>query len=106
MKHSLADLIAPGRAAVVTQELQEAVVGAEAGLVALAEEAQREALPNIARLLPYARDAGVDVVHCLVQRRADGRGSNRNAKLFAYGLNNVAITPGSPGAQLLPEFGP
>ena len=51
----------------------------------LAEEARRVALPNIVRLLPAARAAGVRVVHCLVQRRPDGLGSNHNAKIFAIG---------------------
>ncbi len=92
--------------AVITQELQGAVVGPDAGLALLAEEAQRVALPNIARLLPAARAAGHHVVHCLVQRRPDGLGSNHNARLFAAGKRSVDITPGSAGATLLPEFGP
>lgn len=92
--------------AVVTQELQGAVVGPNAGLAVLAREAQRFALPNIARLLPAARTAGHQVVHCLVQRRPDGRGSNHNARLFAAGERAVDIAPGSEGATLLPEFGP
>ena len=99
-------LVAPERTALITQELQGAVVGPDAGLPALAAEARRAALPNIAALLPVARAAGVTVVHCLVQRRADGRGANHNAPLFAYGRRGVAVTPGSPGAALLPEFGP
>lgn len=103
---TLAELVAPAHTAVVTQELQGAVVGPRAGLAALAEEARREALPNITRLLPAARTAGVDVVHCLVQRRPDGRGSNHNARLFSVGQRDVDITPGSEGARLLPEFGP
>jgi nicotinamidase-related amidase len=105
----LAGLIEAGHAAVVTQETQElqgAVVGPNAGLVALAEEARRDALPNITRLLPVARSAGLPVVHCLVQRRPDGLGSNHNARLFAGGARGVDITPGSDGATLLPEFGP
>jgi biuret amidohydrolase len=106
MSTPLVDLVTPGRTAIVTQELQGAVVGPDAGLAVLADEARREALPNIARLLPVARAAGVHVVHCLVQRRADGLGSNHNAKLFAVGKRGVAIEPGSPGATLLPEFGP
>lgn len=106
MSGPLAELVAPGRTALVTQELQGAVVGKDAGLVALAKEARREALPNIGRLLPAARAAGVEVVHCLAQRRPDGRGANHNAKIFAVGRDNVAIAPGSPGATLLPEFGP
>jgi nicotinamidase-related amidase len=102
----LAILVAAGHTAIVTQELQGAVVGPKAGLVALAEEAPREALPNIARLLPIARAAGIPVVHCLVRRRPDGLGSNHNAKLFAIGAAGVDITPGGEGATLLPEFGP
>lgn len=96
----------PAHTAIVTQELQGAVVGPNAGLAVLAREAQRVALPNIARLLPVARAAGVQVVHCLVARRDDGRGSNHNAKLFAVGRSTVDISPGSAGATLLPEFGP
>lgn len=100
------ELIDPAHTAIVTQELQGAVVGPDAGLAALAREAEREALPNIERLLPVARAAGVKVVHCLVQRRPDGLGANHNAKLFAIGASGVDITPGSPGATLLPQFGP
>ena len=84
---------------------QGAVVGPNAGLAVLAEEARREAVPNIARLLPAARGAGVKVVHCLVHRRPDGLGANHNAKIFAIG-SGVDIIPGTPGASLLPELGP
>ena len=106
MKVDLADLVAPAHTAIVTQECQGAVVGPDAGLAVLANEARREALPNIERLLPAARDAGVKIVHCLVQRRPDGLGANHNAKIFAMGQSGVDISPGSPGAQLLPELGP
>lgn len=105
MKPDLAEIAAPGHTAIVTQECQGAVVGPDAGLKALAEEARREAVPNIVKLLPVARDVGVTVVHCLVQRRPDGLGANHNAKIFAIG-SGVAITPGTPGAELLPELGP
>jgi biuret amidohydrolase len=103
----LADLVAPGQCAIVTQECQGGVVGPDAGLAELAQEARREAVPNIARLLPIARRAGVRVVHCIFQRRADGMGANHNARLFAgvAGLG-VEMTPGSPGATLLRELGP
>jgi len=103
---TLGDLVAPERTAIVTQELQGAVVVPDAGLPVLADEARREALPNIARLLPAARTAGVQVVHCLVHRRPDARGSNHNARLFAAGRRAVSIAAGSPGASLLSEFGP
>ncbi|HZU47064.1 MAG TPA: cysteine hydrolase [Mycobacterium sp.] len=102
---ALRDLARPGHTAIVTQECQGAVIGPNAGLAALAKEARRIALPNIVRLLPAARAAGVRVVHCLVQRRPDGLGANHNAKIFAIG-RGVDIAPGTPGAALLPELGP
>jgi nicotinamidase-related amidase len=103
---SLAELVAPAHTAIVTQECQGAVIGPNAGLAALAEEGRRVALPNITRLLPTARAAGVRVVHCVVQRRPDGLGSNHNAKIFAIGRGEVNILPGTPGAAVLPELGP
>ncbi len=106
MKRSLADIAAPAHTAIVTQECQGAVIGPDAGLAQLAEEARRVALPNITRLLPAARAAGVRVVHCVVQRRPDGLGSNHNAKIFAIGGGQVNILPGTPGAAVLPELGP
>ena len=110
MKPELTDLVQPGHTAIVTQECQGAVIGPHAGLALLADEARRVALPNIVRLLPAARAAGVRVVHCLVQRRPDGLGSNHNAKIFALGRRpgrcRLGHVPGTPGAALLPELGP
>jgi biuret amidohydrolase len=103
---TLAKLAAPEHTAIVAQECQGAVIGPNAGLAVLAEEARRVALPNITRLLPVARAAGVHIVHCLVQRRPDGLGSNHNAKIFTVRRGGVDITPGSPGAAVLPELGP
>jgi biuret amidohydrolase len=103
---ALKDFVAPEHTAIVTQECQGAVIGPHAGLAQLAEEARRVALPNIVRLLPAARAAGVGVVHCLVQRRPDGLGSSHNAKIFALGRGEVDIVPGTPGAAVLPELGP
>lgn len=102
----LAELAAPEHTAIITQELQGAVVGPDAGLGALAAEARRVALPNIVRLLPPARAAGVRIVHCVVQQRPDGLGSNHNAKIFALGRGRVNILPGTTGATVLPELGP
>jgi biuret amidohydrolase len=104
----LDELVAPARTAIVTQECQGAIVGPDAGLPELAAEARREAIPNIARLLEAGRIAGVRVVHCTAVRRADGLGSNHNARLFhaaaAKGL--VEIEPNTPGAMVVPELGP
>lgn len=104
---SLRDLLDPATTALVTQECQGGVIGPQAGLPLLAEEARREAIPNITKLLDAARAAGVTVVHCLIQRRPDGRGSNTNARLFAAGKSFGAdLTPGGAGASVLPELGP
>ncbi|WP_309224941.1 cysteine hydrolase [Mycolicibacterium sp. CBMA 234] len=103
---SLSELVDPAHTAIVTQECQGAIVGPQAGLRVLADQARREAIPNIARLLPAARAAGVGVVHCLIHRRPDGRGSNGNAKIFTVGRNTVDVTPGCAGATLVPELGP
>lgn len=103
----LDELLDPRTTALVTQECQGGVIGPEAGLPALAEEARREAIPNIAKLLDAARSADVTVIHCLIQRRPDGRGSNTNARLFAAAKSFSAdLTPGTAGASVLPEFGP
>jgi nicotinamidase-related amidase len=103
----LSELLRPEDCVLVTQEIQGGVVGPQAGLPHLAEEARREALPNIGRLLEAARGAGVQVVHCTIERRPDGRGANDNCRLFQMGKRfPVDLTPGSPGATILPEFGP
>lgn len=104
---NLSDLVNPATTALVTQECQGGVIGPQAGLPMLADEARREAIPNIASLLTAARAAGVTVVHCLMQKRPDNRGSNSNARLFMAGKSFAAdLTPGGPGASVLPEFGP
>ncbi len=103
----LAELLQPSRCAFVTQECQVGVIGDAAVLRQLADEAQREAVPNIVRLTGAARAAGVTVVHCLAVRRPDDRGSNHNARLFAGTRKlGILIAPGSPEAALLPELGP
>ena len=102
----LQELLNPATTALVTQECQGGVIGAQAGLPMLAEEARREAVPNIATLLGAARAAGVTVVHCLIEKRPDGRGANTNARLFMAGKSFPSdLTPGTPGASLLPELG-
>lgn len=99
-------MLDPATTALVTQECQGGVIGPQAGLPLLAEEARREAIPNIARLLGAARAAGVAVVHCLIEKRPDNRGSNTNARLFMAAKSFAAdLTPGSPGASVLPELG-
>lgn len=107
MPLDLAALVAPGHTAVVTSEVQNGVVGEHAALPELAREAGRTVLPALARLLPAARAAGVQVVHGTAYRRADGRGANTNARLFG-GVRKAPVTllPGSAEVQVAPELGP
>src|SRR5690606_22726915 len=76
-------------------------------LPALAEAARAGMLPNLARLLPAARAAGVQVVHCTAHRRADGRGANTNARLFGgVRRSPVELLPGSAEVEVVPALGP
>jgi nicotinamidase-related amidase len=104
----LEDLVAPEYTAIVTQECQEGVLGADSALPELAAAARREAIPNLARLLPVARAAGVQVVHCVVQFRADRRGANHNARLFAAvgARRSPDMTASGRAAEVLPELAP
>jgi len=103
----LASLVAPERTAVVTSEVQNGVVGERSALPALADAAAVTMLPALGRLLPAARKAGVQVVHCTAYRRADGRGANTNARLFmGVRKSPVALLPGTPEVEVLPELGP
>jgi nicotinamidase-related amidase len=101
----LAALVDPAHTAVVTQELQGGVVGRESALPALAEAAA-DVVPAVHRLVVGARAAGAPVVHCLAERRPDGRGSNANARLFKGVLKSpVQLTPGTPATEVVPEIG-
>src|SRR3954453_19442791 len=106
MAVDLVELLDPAHTALVTQECQNGVIGPDAALRELADEAQREAVPNIVQLVAAARSAGVAVVHCLAVRRADDRGSNHNARLFLGTRKlGIRIEPGSHAAEVVPEIG-
>ncbi|HEY7947664.1 MAG TPA: isochorismatase family cysteine hydrolase [Acidimicrobiales bacterium] len=80
---TLSDLVADGRAAVVTMEIQRGVIGDLSSFPELAQEAERVGLiENTGRLLGAARRHGVAVVHCTAGFRADRLGSPANAPLM------------------------
>jgi len=107
MPVDLAALVAPERTAIVTSEVQNGVVGEESVLPQLAEAAQAVMVPALRKLLPVARAAGVQVVHCTAYRRADGRGANANARMFK-GVQKapVRLLPGSAAVEVLADLGP
>ncbi|MBL8774852.1 MAG: isochorismatase family protein [Acidimicrobiales bacterium] len=106
MAVELRALVDPAHTVVVTQECQNGVIGHEAALPQLAEIARRHMIPAAARLVAAARSAGVPVVHCVAARRADGQGSNANARLF-QGMRklSVELLPGTPAVEVIPEIG-
>jgi nicotinamidase-related amidase len=108
MALDLKALLDPAHTALVTQECQEGVIGKSSALPGLAEGVAKVGmLENVAKLARAARAAGVRVIHCTAERRADGLGANRNARLFQYMAKaKNPLLPGSPAARLVPELGP
>lgn len=93
------------RSALVTSECQKGVIGSVAALPQLAEAAAATVIPNGAKLCAAARNAGIPVVHCTAGRRADGRGSNTNARLFmAMRKAPRPIELGDTATQVIDEF--
>jgi nicotinamidase-related amidase len=79
----LSELLDPASTVLLTVECQQGVVGTDSALPELAREARSSgALRNVARLVAAAHVTGVQVVHAIAERRPDGRGASRNARLF------------------------
>ena len=100
-------LVAPAHTALVLQEVQNGVVGSPSVLPALADAATTvDLVGNCARLATAARRAQVPVFHCTAETRDDGRGANRNARLF-LGVSKapVRLSPGSDAVQVPHEIG-
>ncbi|MFI2435147.1 isochorismatase family protein [Streptomyces sp. NPDC018693] len=77
------ELLDPATAVLLTVECQRGVVGPDAALPELAREARQSgALTRIAALVAAAHATGVQVIHAVAERRPDGRGASRNARLF------------------------
>ncbi|MFF4955396.1 cysteine hydrolase [Streptomyces chattanoogensis] len=80
----LAGQLDPATTVLLTVECQRGVVGTDSALPELADAARTSgALANVARLVAAAHGAGVQVLHAIAERRPDGRGASRNARLFA-----------------------
>lgn len=107
MPLDLPELVAPDHTALVLQEVQNGVVGEQSALPMLAAEAAKVGVvEHCAELVRAARAVGVPVVHCTAETRADGRGANRNARLFMGARKSpVALTPGSTAVQPPEEIG-
>ncbi|MFG2372453.1 cysteine hydrolase [Streptomyces sp. NPDC048504] len=79
----LSEILDTVSTALLTVECQQGVVGPDSALPELALAARQSgALANVARLVAAAHESGVQVIHAVAERRPDGRGANRNARLF------------------------
>ncbi|GAA2654431.1 cysteine hydrolase [Streptomyces lunalinharesii] len=79
----LVEQLDPATTVLLTVECQRGVVGTDSALPELADVARTSgALGRIAHLVTAAHDAGVQVLHAIAERRPDGRGASRNARLF------------------------
>ncbi|GGV55812.1 isochorismatase [Streptomyces longisporoflavus] len=100
----LRELLDPATTVLMTVECQQGVVGTESALPELADEARSSGcLANVARLVSAAHQAGVQVLHAVAERRPDGRGANRNARLFrAAGRLPVQQLSGTKAVRIAP----
>ncbi|MGR6969091.1 cysteine hydrolase [Streptomyces cynarae] len=82
-RERLRDLLDLPATVLLTVECQHGVLGPDGALPELAREARSSgALANVARLVAAAHEGGVQVIHAIAERRPDGRGASRNARLF------------------------
>jgi len=102
----LSELLAPETTVLLTVECQQGVVGPDSALPELAKEARASGmLANVARLVAAAHESGVQVIHAVAERRPDGRGANRNARLFrAAERLPVQQLTGTDATRLAPEI--
>ena len=103
----LSELLEPSATAVVTMELQRAVVGDLASLTHLRDAAAEVAMPaNAGRICAAGRAAGATVVHCTAEFRPDRKGSATNARILAASaqMNGDRLDQGAPGTELIPEL--
>ncbi len=94
--------------AVVTMEMQRGVMGDLASFPELAAAAEAVGLvANTTRLLTAARRAGLPVVHCTAEFRADRAGTVANTPLHSAVLRRPDhLLVGTPVTELVPGLGP
>jgi nicotinamidase-related amidase len=94
-------------AAVLTMELQRGVMGDLATFPELAAAAaERHVVANAARLLRAFRLAGLPVVHCAAEFRADRAGTVTNTPLHTAVLRRPEhLLEGTPATELVPDLG-
>ena len=107
MPVDLGALVHPTHTAVVTMELQRAVVGDLATLADLRDAAAAVGMPaNAGRIASSARSAGARVVHCNAAFRPDRQGSTANCRMLAASMKLAgdSLDLGAPGVENIGEL--
>ncbi len=105
---SLEELVAPGKAAILTMEMQRGVIGDLSSIRPLADLVASEGIPaRTGGLLEVARRRDIPVVHCRAGFRRDRRGSYDNVPMVNALLQNPDyLVMGEPSTEVIPELGP
>jgi nicotinamidase-related amidase len=108
MPFDLASMVSPSHTAILTMEMQRGVIGDLAAVPLLADAvAAQGTVAHVARLVKAGRQAGVRVVHCTAEFRADGAGSKGNAPVLAAARREPdRLLIGTPTVDVIPELGP
>ena len=104
----LEELVRPGRAAILTMEMQRGVIGDLSAIRALADVVDAQGIPKrLGHLLDAARAAEVPVIHCRAAFRRDRRGSYANVPMVNRLLKNPEhMLLGEATTEVIPELGP
>ena len=108
MAPTLSELAAPQRTALLIFEMQRGVVGDLSTSAELRDAVDRSGVvARLARLAGAARGAGITVVHCTAQMRADRVGTSINSPVVAAMAKvRTHILAGTGAVDPLPELGP
>jgi nicotinamidase-related amidase len=108
MPIDLPTLVSPAQTAVLTMEMQRGVIGDLAAVPVLADVvASHGTIDRLAGLVAAARRAGVRVVHCTAEFRADGAGSAANCPILAVARKSPdRLLTGTESTHVVPELGP
>jgi nicotinamidase-related amidase len=97
-----------GGAALVISECQQGILepGTSITPTLAAQVAERGIVPRIAELADAFRAAGLPVVHCHIEHRADLAGVKRNSLLGAMTIKHRRLIAGTPDTLAPPELTP
>ncbi|MEM5388825.1 cysteine hydrolase [Paraburkholderia phymatum] len=97
--------LSPPSTAVLCMEMQRGVVGDLSPIEPLVHAvANRGVVPQLARLIAAARNAGVQIAYCNALHRADRKGSATNCPMLARSAKADGMIEGTPDVEIVPEL--